>query len=666
MLELLLILILTAKINCYQTMSYTTATNDNENGAYVALGDGNFFLHSNVGPAYWFTRVRIISSVGAELRQTDIKCSAANTVTYTENIISSKDGGIICSGRKSLNCIAGDERGYVYKLDSNLNIGWSYWFPDLNSAFGLNYAGTEYLILGVKNADSSASLIIVFNEQGTISKSLAIKQDTILNAYSAIKTDSALYATGVSWLSNVYGCFINIYDYNTDQSIYKRFIAGTDLRCYDIVLDTSKNAYMVGFGTFSINNGDAYVIKTDAAGTQIWAKQFDFSSSDYFSSIIKVSDNYFIASGYSFTGTGTSNWLVMFDSNNNLINEYKYEEPGYTNSRISVIIPVAPNLYAYSGMLFKNDIWYPHLKVLYFYIKCNAGFYPTSDSCQPCEAGTYQNQANQASCIDCSIGTYAKDPGAIICSQCPTGNKCPNTKTVTPTPCPEGEFQSSTGKTSCSLCDVGFFNSETGATACTQCPEGSFSDTQGAKLCTPCDVGHYQTAKGQTSCTKCLGGTYQDETGKTVCKDCLAGTYSTDGSSSCTKCLPGEYQNLTKQPSCSKCDAGLFSANYGTTSCSQCSEGSFSDTPGAKACTLCSVGYYQASKGQASCNKCNAGTYQDETGKTTCKFNSGNLLTFFMKCVCKDHIHQKVAQFAQNACQENIKISQNLQVVNPA
>ena len=123
--------------------------------------------------------------------------------------------------------------------------------------------------------------------------------------------------------------------------------------------------------------------------------------------------------------------------------------------------------------------------------KCTAGNYcPTGASSQTtCAAGTYQDQAEQASCITCPAGYFcvagSTSPGVI----CPLGHYCPaGTPTNISYPCPTSTYNPQTGahtSTQCKACKPGHYCASTGLGAPTgQCAAGYFC-TLGSATSTP-------------------------------------------------------------------------------------------------------------------------------------------------------------------------------------
>jgi hypothetical protein len=90
---------------------------------------------------------------------------------------------------------------------------------------------------------------------------------------------------------------------------------------------------------------------------------------------------------------------------------------------------------------------------------CRPGtFRSSSDTCEPCQPGTYSSGYEMAQCTACAPGSYAPAAGAPMC-----------------TLCGKGEFLDASGSTeSCNMCPLGSHQPLTGQPVCAECPVGSF------------------------------------------------------------------------------------------------------------------------------------------------------------------------------------------------
>ena len=148
----------------------------------------------------------------------------------------------------------------------------------------------------------------------------------------------------------------------------------------------------------------------------------------------------------------------------------------------------------------------------------------TSEPCQACQTGQYQNLMGQAVCNDnCSAGQFIPSSPGPSCEACPVGFSQPEPAVLHGT---------------CSVCSPGLFQGAEGQTACIPCP----ADTYGTSVesnrnsqetgCLPCPSYRRTTfgligATSINKCFSCASGedsyciqcTASDMEGKRLCAD---------------------------------------------------------------------------------------------------------------------------------------------------
>ncbi|XP_070554219.1 sushi, von Willebrand factor type A, EGF and pentraxin domain-containing protein 1-like [Ptychodera flava] len=144
-------------------------------------------------------------------------------------------------------------------------------------------------------------------------------------------------------------------------------------------------------------------------------------------------------------------------------------------------------------------------------VNCPVGTYydVTSDTCELCSPGYYQDEEGQLECQKCDEGTstsglQAKNftecidickpgtyslTGLATCKSCPKGTYQPGEKQTACIPCPPSTTTAVEGATSSEQCGA-------------QCSVGMFSPS-GVEPCSPCPVGFYQPGRGQRKCLEC-------------------------------------------------------------------------------------------------------------------------------------------------------------------
>lgn len=101
-------------------------------------------------------------------------------------------------------------------------------------------------------------------------------------------------------------------------------------------------------------------------------------------------------------------------------------------------------------------------------------------------------------------------------SECPVGTK---SSTDGCEECPDGKYQDEPNQESCKFCAAGMYRFD--AISCKNCPIGTYRDVQGAMditQCKDCTTDMYQDVVGQQACKDCDKAQYQNEFGKTECK----------------------------------------------------------------------------------------------------------------------------------------------------
>lgn len=101
-------------------------------------------------------------------------------------------------------------------------------------------------------------------------------------------------------------------------------------------------------------------------------------------------------------------------------------------------------------------------------------------------------------------------------SECPVGTK---SSTDGCEECPDGKYQDESNQESCKFCAAGMYRFD--AISCKNCPIGTYRDVQGAMditQCKDCVTDTYQDVEGQLACKDCDKAQYQNEFGKTECK----------------------------------------------------------------------------------------------------------------------------------------------------
>ncbi|XP_052814812.1 uncharacterized protein LOC128241762 isoform X2 [Mya arenaria] len=141
-------------------------------------------------------------------------------------------------------------------------------------------------------------------------------------------------------------------------------------------------------------------------------------------------------------------------------------------------------------------------------VPCGPGliYSSTSQSCEACPDGQYQENNMQTTCVSCNSGLYPNAARTKCQVTCPAGYT--STDGFYPcTPCAADSYSANT--TTCIQCPNG--GSTVGVPAASSeqqcfdpCPEGQYSLSGFMNTeCSPCPLHHYQTIPGMTYCDPC-------------------------------------------------------------------------------------------------------------------------------------------------------------------
>ncbi|XP_042211424.1 signal peptide, CUB and EGF-like domain-containing protein 1 isoform X2 [Homarus americanus] len=191
-------------------------------------------------------------------------------------------------------------------------------------------------------------------------------------------------------------------------------------------------------------------------------------------------------------------------------------------------------------------------------VACSLGSYHNirKDKCVECSAGTYQPDEAKTRCLSCPPDTLPQVPpksGARNLSEC--ADSCPaghwSADGFSPCqPCPAGSFQEDRGRAGCTPCPLGL-TSPPGAASFSRClgdrevcHQGHYWNVS-SKQCERCAVGYYQHDVGASSCIQCPASSTTDHPASTsvsACKRHACGGYVGDLSGVFeTPNYPGNY-----------------------------------------------------------------------------------------------------------------------------
>ncbi len=241
------------------------------------------------------------------------------------------DGGFIAVGYTS-SFGAGAKDVYVVRTDSAGNELWSKTFGGASDeeAYALDVMPDGGCVVGCATSSSGAGSrdgwLIRLNSQGNTiwTKTLGgLSTDGIRGVQRT--SDNGFIITG--WTaSDGSGVLGNAWLVKTDSLgniIFNKNFGGSDADRGLSVQQTADGGYILTGYTASSGAGldDLFLVRTDGAGNQVWAKTFGGTGRDYGNAVIQMADGNFMVAGYTLSfGAGSDDlWLLKIDITGNML-----------------------------------------------------------------------------------------------------------------------------------------------------------------------------------------------------------------------------------------------------------------------------------------------------------------------------------------------------------
>ena len=242
-----------------------------------------------------------------------------------EAVILSTDGGYVIVGWTE-SYGAGSWDVYLIKTDTSGKETWSKTFGGTYQEEGRSVQQTSdggYIIAGTKDSSPSSDVLLVKTDaSGNQVWAQTLGTADTDHGYSVQQTsDGGYIITGEAYsFGTKYDVLLIKTDALGTQTWTKTFGgSGTDLA--QSVQPTSDGGYIIAGSTdsYGAGGGDAYLVKTDADGNQVWAKTFGGAGGDGASSVRQTSDGGYIVAGATDSyGQGNGDlWLVKTDASGN-------------------------------------------------------------------------------------------------------------------------------------------------------------------------------------------------------------------------------------------------------------------------------------------------------------------------------------------------------------
>jgi len=260
---------------------------------------------------------------GGLLVKTDSAGNQLWSKTYGgSDLVQTSDGGYILAGRTSFGAGGYDFR--LIKTDASGNYLWNKIFGGSNNDIARSVVETGdggYAIAGVTHSFGAGGdfwLVKTYSPGGEWRKTFGGSGDDY--ARSVVQTSDGGYALAGytnSFGAGGYDLWLVRTDAAGNQLWNKTFGGSGDDYAYSVV-ETSDGGFALAGYTYSFGAGlnDLWLVRTDAAGNQLWNKTFGGPAYDYAFSVIQTSDGGFALAGRTNSfGAGYQDfWLVKIDS----------------------------------------------------------------------------------------------------------------------------------------------------------------------------------------------------------------------------------------------------------------------------------------------------------------------------------------------------------------
>ena len=257
------------------------------------------------------------------------------------------DGGyIILGGTESYG--AGNRDIYLIKTDGNGDSLWTKTFGGASQDFGNSVQQTNdggYIVTGVTESYGAG------NKDAYLIKTDASGDSLWTKTFGGSKFDlgNSVQQTNdggyiVTGRTASFGAgSLDVYLIKTDgngDSLWTKTFGGSSFDLGFSVQQTTDGGYIIIGGTDSYGNGDRdfYLIKTDVNGDLIWTKTFGGIFRDVGSSVQQTTDGGYIITGYTSSGNGDRDLLLIkADGNGNITSIFDVPTPNPNRKLVRIV-----------------------------------------------------------------------------------------------------------------------------------------------------------------------------------------------------------------------------------------------------------------------------------------------------------------------------------------
>ena len=259
---------------------------------------------------------------------------------YVFNILTSVkqtyDGGYIITGNYSKDCLTGNERSYLLKIDSTGQVLWYQLYPSILGFWDIEIASDSgFVFPAVINSKinivkANQSGVVLWNKQINYNTNPSYPIDAVLYSNSAYISSSYWYDLSNPYygLSAVTVTKVNMLTQAIEWE--KNYFLYLTFECAPIHqnmrIDVTSNGDVVVMGTSRLISSDrnpykGVMLKLNSNGDSLWARWYGhglFTDDNQFNDFVQTDDGGFLCVGWHehpVTGVTYQNaWLVKLDS----------------------------------------------------------------------------------------------------------------------------------------------------------------------------------------------------------------------------------------------------------------------------------------------------------------------------------------------------------------
>ena len=306
----------------------------------IELNDGGYIIAGNtslLGDNYSNALLIKIDHTGKEMWKRDYTFSSVDRLNMVKEL---QDGSLVAAGF-TMSSTNYSKDIFVIKTDAQGNLEWQRSYGDAQdeTANSIDISiGGGFIISGeVINENTGFSLcyLIKIDNEGGLDWSNTFGGNQNDNGLSVISTNDAGFAiTGMTRSLGDSNGDVWLIKVNSNGEIeWERTYGGDDTEYGRTIQQTVDGGYIIIGQTesFGLGYNDAYLIKTDSQGNEIWSQTFGGQGTDQGRQVVNTLDEGYLISGYtdSFGTLGGFNfWLVKANSLGELEWQRFYGEQG--------------------------------------------------------------------------------------------------------------------------------------------------------------------------------------------------------------------------------------------------------------------------------------------------------------------------------------------------